>query len=123
MGDKDVSKKIEQHYDDELLDHLSQAITAKVFLPIIESAKAREESICAHESEDGVGTEATGYATPENGPFNCGNCEHLDTDSLEECDHPDVVKDPGVPKAKNGKALVDVLACCNYFRPKTKAKE
>jgi len=57
----------------------------------------------------GIGSTQAGYAGPENGPFECGNCVHFDGQS--KCDNPQVVSDPEV----NGQVEED--GCCNFFSP------
>lgn len=54
------------------------------------------------------GTAATGYATPDLGPFECDNCVHFDGTS--RCDNPDVINDPEV------QGNVDAEGCCNLFK-------
>lgn len=82
----------------------------------LQAAEEVEAKVCAHVYEDGIGTIATGYAKPENGPFCCINCEHVSVGGTR-CDHPEVIKDKDVKK--DGKlAVVQPLACCNEFRPK-----
>ena len=82
------------------------------------SSKEEITELCAHDATEGAGTKATGYALPEMGPFKCANCIHV-SESNDRCDHPDVIKDPDVPK-ENGKAVVHAESCCNYFHPKDK---
>lgn len=68
-------------------------------------------------ADEPIGTEKAGYATPDQGPFECGNCEHY-AQSVNathgNCDHPDVIEDLGSP------ARVAKKGCCNYFRPEGK---
>jgi hypothetical protein len=59
--------------------------------------------------EQGIGSAQAGYATPENGPFECSNCVHFDGQA--SCDNSQVISDPEV----QGK--VDPEGCCNFFRP------
>jgi hypothetical protein len=61
------------------------------------------------QDDTGIGTAQAGYATPENGPFECGNCVHFDGKSA--CDNPQVQQDPEV------QGQVDPEGCCNLFRP------
>ena len=56
----------------------------------------------------GDGSQQSGYAGPEFGPFECENCAHFEPPS--ECNHPQVVSDPEV----NGQ--VDPEGCCNFFQ-------
>lgn len=58
---------------------------------------------------DGIGSAQSGYATPDNGPFECANCIHFD--GQNKCDNPQVVADPEV----NGQ--VEAEGCCNLFSP------
>jgi hypothetical protein len=58
---------------------------------------------------EGIGSAQSGYATPDNGPFECGNCIHFD--GTNKCDNPQVVSDPEV----NGQ--VEAEGCCNLFSP------
>jgi hypothetical protein len=53
------------------------------------------------------GTAASGYVTPDLGPFECENCTKFQEPST--CTDPHVVNDPEV----NGQ--VDPEGCCNYF--------
>lgn len=53
------------------------------------------------------GTAASGYVTPDLGPFECENCTKFQPPST--CTEPNVVNDPEV----NGQ--VDPEGCCNYF--------
>jgi len=62
---------------------------------------------------DPIGTRKSGYAPPRDGPFRCGHCEHY---SDGKCNHPDVESDKQVPKAADGKGIVEADGCCNYFR-------
>lgn len=55
-----------------------------------------------------IGSKKSGYATPDMGPFQCANCIHFD--GKNQCNHPDVVKDPQV------KGQVQPGGCCTYFR-------
>jgi hypothetical protein len=72
----------------------------------------------------GVGTRKSGYATPKDGPFRCGNCVHFHGDSGNsmkaggwgECDHPEVYADQQVDRI-GAHAAVQAQGCCNYFRP------
>lgn len=57
----------------------------------------------------GIGSAQSGYATPDNGPFECENCIHFNEPN--QCDHPQLVSDPEV----NGQ--VDPEGCCNLFHP------
>ncbi len=59
--------------------------------------------------EAGIGSAQSGYAGPENGPFECENCIHFHAPNT--CDHPQVQSDPEV----NGQ--VDPEGCCNLFHP------
>jgi hypothetical protein len=57
----------------------------------------------------GIGSALSGYATPDNGPFECGNCVHFQAPNT--CDNPQVVSDPEVG------GQVEAEGCCNLFRP------
>jgi hypothetical protein len=57
----------------------------------------------------GIGSAQSGYAGPENGPFECGNCVHFQAPGT--CNNPQVASDPEV----NGQ--VEAEGCCNLFRP------
>lgn len=61
------------------------------------------------QDDAGIGSAASGYAGPENGPFECQNCVHFDGEGT--CDNPQVQSDPEV----QGK--VEAEGCCNLFRP------
>lgn len=65
---------------------------------------------------DGIGTKKAGYADPHYGPFRCGGCVWLRPGTT--CAHPEVNKDPQVPKNEDGNAKVETDGCCNYFRPR-----
>lgn len=76
-----------------------------------------------------MGTKASGYATPDQGPFRCDNCAHFtamgagaapgapmpgggqsgDDEAQGNCDHPLVIRDPEV------KGSVMGGGCCTYF--------
>lgn len=56
---------------------------------------------------DGSGSAATGYASPDEGPFECDNCQFFQAPGT--CNHPEVQNDPEV----NGE--VDPEGCCNKF--------
>ena len=60
------------------------------------------------DAEPGDGTQLSGYATADLGPFECENCQHFTAPS--SCSHPFVIADPDV----NGQ--VDPEGCCNYFK-------
>jgi hypothetical protein len=60
------------------------------------------------QTEQGDGTQASGYVTPDLGPFECENCIHFDGQS--RCNHPQVISDPEV----NGQ--VEAESCCNFFK-------
>lgn len=65
-----------------------------------------------------IGTKATGYAGPEDGPFNCEHCVHFLVPRF--CNHPEVVADKELRKAPGQGALVAIVSpqgCCNEFRP------
>lgn len=115
---KDASKGagspgIEPFVEASFILQMQESLTRE--LNASEEVKAK---MCAHASTDGVGTKATGYAKPENGPFCCIGCEHV-SEGGTRCDHPEVVEDPDVEK--DGKlAIVEPLACCNEYRPKGK---
>lgn len=64
---------------------------------------------------EGVGTEESGYAGPEYGPFKCGNCRSFDG---EGCTHPEVKADDEVEKLDDGRGAVDPEGCCNFYRNK-----
>ena len=110
---------------DKIREHLYKLRTEKAVKDAvvqIHAAKEEVQSVCAHSYTDGVGTKATGYALPENGPFDCAHCAHADEEA-DCCDHPAVIADPDVPKDKyEGKTYAKVHpdACCNYFHPKDK---
>jgi hypothetical protein len=64
----------------------------------------------ADQADDaGIGSAQSGYAGPENGPFECSNCIHFDGQGT--CDNPQVQSDPEV----QGK--VEAEGCCNLFNP------
>ena len=58
--------------------------------------------------DQGDGTQASGYVTPDLGPFECDNCTHFQAPS--SCDNPQVMSDPEV----NGQ--VEAKGCCNLFK-------
>jgi hypothetical protein len=56
------------------------------------------------------GTAASGYATPDLGPFECENCKKYDPQGQPPCQDPRVQADPEV------KGQVDAEGCCNFFK-------
>jgi hypothetical protein len=64
---------------------------------------------------EGIGSAQSGYATPDNGPFECSNCIHFQAPN--QCDNPQVVSDPEV----NGQ--VESEGCCNLFSPSGQESE
>jgi len=68
-----------------------------------------------------IGTRLSGYAGPESGPFECGNCIHFE-DEGSTCKHPAVIGDPEIEKNENGLAIVEAEGCCNFFRPSPQKK-
>jgi len=58
-------------------------------------------------AEPPSGSAATGYATPDLGPFECENCIYFQAPGT--CSNPQVVSDPEV------QGQVDPEACCNLF--------
>ena len=60
------------------------------------------------DAEPGDGTAASGYVTPDLGPFECENCQHFNPPG--ECNHPTVQADPEV------QGQVEPEGCCNYFK-------
>lgn len=60
------------------------------------------------DQEQGDGTQASGYVTPDLGPFECENCQHFTAPS--NCNHPTVQADPQV------QGQVDPEGCCNFFK-------
>lgn len=69
----------------------------------------------ADDPNAGIGSAQSGYATPDDGPFECGNCVHFDGES--KCDNPQVVADPEVS------GQVEAEGCCNLFRPEQEGGE
>jgi hypothetical protein len=61
------------------------------------------------------GTAASGYVTPDLGPFECANCTKFQEPST--CTDSHVVNDPEV----NGQ--VDPEGCCNYFQSSHKENQ
>lgn len=61
----------------------------------------------ANTDDQGVGSAQSGYAGPDAGPFECGNCIHFEEPN--RCNHPQVMSDPEV----NGQ--VEEEGCCNFF--------
>jgi len=69
-----------------------------------------------------IGTTKGGYATPEEGPFECQRCVHYHklNGTHGTCDHQDVVADAEAGEIKlsdSGMAVVAARGCSNYFRP------
>lgn len=62
------------------------------------------------DDQKGDGTAASGYVTPDLGPFECDNCVHFQAPTT--CDQPQVVSDPEVG------GQVDAKGCCNFFKSK-----
>jgi hypothetical protein len=54
------------------------------------------------------GTAASGYATPDLGPFECENCMKFSPPN--QCQDPRVQQDPEV------QGQVDPQGCCNFFQ-------
>ena len=54
------------------------------------------------------GTKASGYATPDLGPFECENCQKFQPPNT--CGDPRVQQDPEV------QGQVDPQGCCNFFQ-------
>lgn len=52
------------------------------------------------------------YQSPDQGPFECDNCEHFD--GAGHCNRPEVVAELG-DSDDQGLADVDPKGCCNYF--------
>lgn len=73
-----------------------------------------------------TGTKRTHYSAAKDGPFRCDCCEHYDEDTTTsgECNHPEVMADPQVPKDRDGHgdAEVDAAGCCEYFRARTRSR-
>jgi hypothetical protein len=86
--------------------------------PIVE----REEPVDAHKEsdEEGIGTTNAGYAKPDEGPFECENCEHYHAinGTHGTCDHSAVTSDAeaGEIKLQGEHALVAARGCCNFYR-------
>lgn len=59
-------------------------------------------------SQQQDGTAASGYATPDLGPFECENCTKFQPPNL--CGDPRVQQDPEV------QGQVDPQGCCNFFQ-------
>lgn len=57
------------------------------------------------------GTPAS-YMGPDQGPFECDNCEHFD--GAGHCNQPEVVQELGDSDGQ-GLADVDPKGCCNFF--------
>jgi hypothetical protein len=72
----------------------------------------------------GIGTDETGYAGPQYGPFRCGHCVWFSFGKKSgRCHHPEVVADRDVPKDPKGLAIVNQEGCCNEFRPTRKLED
>jgi len=54
-----------------------------------------------------------GYMGPDNGPFECENCEHYEPDN--QCKKPEMIKFYG-SSSDSPYAEVDPEGCCNYFK-------
>jgi hypothetical protein len=54
------------------------------------------------------GTQASGYVTPDLGPFECENCTKFSAPN--QCQEPRVQSDPEV------QGQVDPQGCCNFFQ-------
>lgn len=68
-----------------------------------------------------IGTPKSGYAPPEDGPFQCHNCGHFRWPN--QCSHPDVIADAKAKAeplrlSQAGLAVVKPAGCCTYFRTK-----
>ena len=57
---------------------------------------------------DHDGTQASGYVTPDLGPFECENCQKFTPPGT--CQDPHVQNDPEV------QGQVDPQGCCNFFK-------
>ena len=80
-------------------------------LPEVE--RTEQQDAPEDESNEPIGTKHSGYAGPEDGPFECGRCDHYSSINSNHghCDHPEVEEDLGTP------AKVAKMGCCTYFRP------
>lgn len=76
-----------------------------------------------------IGTKQSGYAKPNQGPFECEHCLHYTEgkDELGFCDNTHVLRDDELEdgKCKKGEEsrtlkVVAARACCNYFKKKPK---
>lgn len=91
--------------------------------PEVESKKHEQQE--QEEHFQPIGTEESGYATPDQGPFMCGNCVHYKpvNGTHGTCDHPEVIEDAeagDIPKGReDGMAAATVAyeGCCDFFRP------
>lgn len=88
--------------------------------PEVEGRETGEEAKDTSASNEKIGTTASGYAPPSDGPFECGNCEHYSpvNGTHGGCNQPDVLEDveKGEIPRTGDKALVAKGGCCTYFR-------
>lgn len=67
-----------------------------------------------------IGTPHAHYAGPEFAPFKCATCIHLSFPHF--CSHPLVIEDAKAAKGglsfSQGKAVIHLSGCCNYWRPR-----
>lgn len=78
-----------------------------------DAQESKETTKAATKTPDGL---PAAYQSPDQGPFECDNCEHFD--GAGHCNKPEVVAEIG-DSDDQGLADVDPKGCCNYFEKGT----
>lgn len=87
-----------------MADRITDALRGNPQIGSVDGADLRRGSGMPQQD----GTDASGYATPDLGPFECENCTKFQPPNL--CGDPRVQQDPEV------QGQVDPQGCCNFFQ-------